>query len=131
MASGTVIKNPWEVVEYCTGIANRQKLSELSRKGEEDLVCSVYGEIHVSVLCPGLTTAGRTFLSPIFVKFGYVICSRKLNTLYFAENFKNVFFQLINEYFENIFLFSNLCSFYFYFLSNSIVSYISLKLFKI
>ena len=30
---------------------------------------------------------GRTFLSPNFVKFGYVINSRKLKTLYFAEIF--------------------------------------------
>ena len=33
------------------------------------------------------SNAWSTFLSPIFVIFGYVICSRKLNTLYFAENF--------------------------------------------
>ena len=36
---------------------------------------------------------GRTFLSPNFVKFGYVINSRKLKTLYFAEIFKNVLFS--------------------------------------
>ena len=30
---------------------------------------------------------GRTFLSPNFVKFGYVMNSRKLKTLYFAEIF--------------------------------------------
>ena len=29
----------------------------------------------------------RTFLCPIFVKFGYVINRRKKKTLYFAENF--------------------------------------------
>ena len=33
------------------------------------------------------SNAWSTFLSPNFVKFGYVICTRKLNTLYFAENF--------------------------------------------
>ena len=37
---------------------------------------------------------GRTFFSPNFVKFGYVINSRKIKTLYFAEIFKNVFFSL-------------------------------------
>ena len=31
--------------------------------------------------------AWSTFFALIFVNFGYVICSRKLNTLFFAENF--------------------------------------------
>ena len=41
-----------------------------------------------SIHCPknNPTNAGRTFLSPIFVKFGFVINSRKINILYFDEN---------------------------------------------
>ena len=35
---------------------------------------------------PTNTNAGRT-LSPIFVKFGYVVNSRNKSTLYFAEKF--------------------------------------------
>ena len=37
--------------------------------------------------CINPTNAGRTFLSPNLVKFGYVLNSRKIKTLYFAEIF--------------------------------------------
>ena len=48
---------------------------------------------------------GRTFLSPIFVNFGFVINSRKINTSYFAKRLKYMF-QLKNE------LFCNCCRFF-------------------
>ena len=61
--------------------------------------------MHGTFFCFGKSTnAGRTFLSQIFVKFGYVINSRKINTLYFAKKKKKCFFQLINEHLEKIFL---------------------------
>ena len=33
------------------------------------------------------TTPAELFFSPIFMKFGYVINSKKINFLYFAEKF--------------------------------------------
>ena len=48
-------------------------------------------------------------------------------TLYILPKIFKFFFQLIDEYFEKVFLISNLCSF-FYFSSNIIVFYIILKL---
>ena len=55
------------------------------------IAISMFPTCRISLLCTLYciypSNAWSTFLSPIFVIFGYVICSRKLNTLYFAENF--------------------------------------------
>ena len=98
-------------------------------KASSNRFCNLLKAIYMSrpPLSVYPTNAGRTFLSPIFVKFGYVINSREINTLYFAKKFENEFYS------ANIWLFrKNTVSLnvmqFFYSSSNIIVFYIILKL---